>query len=155
MIIDLDKDYTTIGELLEHKGLSDDEIDAYFLEHYGVKGMRWGVRQARKEVLGQSKRSRQIIREAKKAKTKTDRDAAIKRYETEVIARIKSKDFREAYKTANTLTKGDMAAQVLMTGPWAALTIPAMRNQFETNRRTGIDHNLVAAKDILRELKDL
>lgn len=33
-----------IGDALEHSGLTDDEIDKYFLEHAGVKGMKWGVR---------------------------------------------------------------------------------------------------------------
>lgn len=42
-------DTDQIGEFLEHKGLSDDEIDDYF-EHHGVKGMKWGTRkQARLE----------------------------------------------------------------------------------------------------------
>jgi len=35
-----------IGEILEARGASDEEIDAY-LEHHGVKGMHWGVRRAR------------------------------------------------------------------------------------------------------------
>ena len=34
-----------IGEFLEHQGLSDEQIDAYF-EHHGVKGQKWGVRKA-------------------------------------------------------------------------------------------------------------
>lgn len=36
-----------LGSYLEHNGFSDDEIDAYFLEHYGKKGMKWGVRRGR------------------------------------------------------------------------------------------------------------
>lgn len=28
---------------LEHQGFSDEEIDD-FIEHFGIKGMRWGVR---------------------------------------------------------------------------------------------------------------
>lgn len=36
-----------IGSNLEREGLSHEEIDDYFLEHYGVKGMKWGVRRAR------------------------------------------------------------------------------------------------------------
>jgi len=32
-----------LGDYLEHNGLSDDEIDEV-LAHFGVKGMKWGVR---------------------------------------------------------------------------------------------------------------
>lgn len=40
--IDIDE----LGEFLEHQGLTDDQIDDYFLAHYGVKGQKWGVRRA-------------------------------------------------------------------------------------------------------------
>lgn len=36
-----------IGHALEHSGMTDDEIDEYFLEHTGVKGMKWGVRRSK------------------------------------------------------------------------------------------------------------
>lgn len=37
-----------IGEYLEHQGATDEEIDA-FLEHFGVKGMKWGQRKAARQ----------------------------------------------------------------------------------------------------------
>lgn len=39
---------TDIGKYLEHQGWSDDQIDEY-LAHFGVKGMKWGVRRQKKE----------------------------------------------------------------------------------------------------------
>lgn len=39
-------DIDELGEFLEHQGFGDDEIDEYFLAHYGVKGQKWGVRRA-------------------------------------------------------------------------------------------------------------
>jgi hypothetical protein len=36
-----------LAHMLEAKGMTDDEIDEY-LEHFGVKGMRWGVRRQRR-----------------------------------------------------------------------------------------------------------
>lgn len=40
----------TLGSYLEHKGFTDDDIDEYFLEHFGVKGMKWGTRTGRQKV---------------------------------------------------------------------------------------------------------
>lgn len=42
-----DDEVFEIGSALEHSNMSDDEIDTY-LEHYGVKGMKWGVRRERR-----------------------------------------------------------------------------------------------------------
>lgn len=42
-----DDDILRIGTFLEHDGMSDSEIDAWF-EHTGTKGMKWGVRKTRK-----------------------------------------------------------------------------------------------------------
>lgn len=33
-----------VGMFLEQNGMSDDQIDEYFLQHYGKKGMKWGQR---------------------------------------------------------------------------------------------------------------
>lgn len=35
-----------VGTYLEHQGFSDAEIDDVFLEHFGVRGMKWGQRKA-------------------------------------------------------------------------------------------------------------
>jgi hypothetical protein len=51
-----------VGLRLEHRGFSDDQIDTYFLEHYGQKGMKWGVRRAKRASnlvkVGQGKGSK-------------------------------------------------------------------------------------------------
>lgn len=43
-----------IGNTLEHQGLTDDEIDNYFLEHHGVKGQKWGVRRSKGRAAGRT-----------------------------------------------------------------------------------------------------
>jgi hypothetical protein len=49
---------TEIGKHLEHQGWSDDAIDEY-LSHFGVKGMKWGVRrEARQKNRALNKASR-------------------------------------------------------------------------------------------------
>ncbi len=40
-------DPEVLGEMLEERGLSDEDIDAV-LEHAGVKGMKWGVRREKR-----------------------------------------------------------------------------------------------------------
>ena len=49
-----DDEIYELGMLLEGKGLSHSEIDD-FLEHQGVKGMKWGVRRSKK-VTGVARR---------------------------------------------------------------------------------------------------
>ena len=43
-----EKDILVIGTMLEEKGFSHSQIDEYFLEHFGVAGMKWGVRRNRR-----------------------------------------------------------------------------------------------------------
>lgn len=44
-----DEQIDSIGLMLEEKGLTHSEIDTY-LEHRGVKGMKWGVRRQQKNT---------------------------------------------------------------------------------------------------------
>lgn len=44
-----EKEISEIGSMLESKGLTHSEIDAYFA-HRGVKGMKWGVRREQKNT---------------------------------------------------------------------------------------------------------
>lgn len=50
-----DEQIDEIGTMLEDKGLTHSEIDAYF-EHRGVKGMKWGVRRQQKRTANYQKR---------------------------------------------------------------------------------------------------
>lgn len=43
-----EEEIDVIGGRLESNGLSHSAIDEHFLAHYGVKGMKWGERRARK-----------------------------------------------------------------------------------------------------------
>jgi len=46
-----DEQYLAVGQDLEAAGLSHAQIDAYF-EHHGVKGQKWGIRNAKNRVDG-------------------------------------------------------------------------------------------------------
>lgn len=39
-----DTNVDEVGLFLEQNGMTDDQIDEYFLQHYGKKGMKWGQR---------------------------------------------------------------------------------------------------------------
>lgn len=62
-----------IGTILEHNGFSDFEVDVY-LEHYGVLGMKWGVRKERK--VAKNRRKEIAKEERKKADARAEKEAA-------------------------------------------------------------------------------
>lgn len=136
------------------------------LTHHGVPGMKWGVRkdrdsssgptrkEARKEIAAVGKTARQTIKESRNAKTASERKAAAKKYETEVLKKIKSPEFKEAYNKANTMSKGETAVHILLAGPLAALTIPTVRAGYAQNRRLGPGFELAAAQTVLKELRN-
>jgi hypothetical protein len=168
------------------------------LAHYGVKGMRWGVRnpdgggssapkapnpvrkvykdrrqeaasvrkedkslskgqsigQARKEINQTGKAAREIIRDYRRAPSPAAQKAAAKRYEKEVLGEIKKPEFRAAYKRANTMGKGEMAAHALVFGPLAVATIPMMRSTRKKIGTEGYELEVDMAHDILKEMKN-
>lgn len=125
-----------------------------FLAHFGKKGMKWGVRSSRKELRGISKNARGIIKEASRATTNKERQAAANKYQKEVLNKVKSKEFKEKYRAANTMTKGDMATHALLFGPFAAFTIPQARMAQNKARIVGPKNEVALARDILKELRE-
>ncbi len=159
------------------------------LAHYGVKGMRWGVRrdrdgggssigknpvkaarqaqraesktQASSKTLGEARRevrdvastARSIISESKRSPNQAGREAAAKRYEEEVLAKIKTPEFKETYRKASTMGKGEMALHVVAFGPLSAVTIPAIRSQRNNLGKAGYELEVDMAHDILREMR--
>jgi hypothetical protein len=100
-----DEDIVEIGEALEHGGFSDDQIDSY-LEHYGVKGMRWGQRRAAKavavaKVRGQ-KQDRFGNRNNDKAQRIIDRQKAVAKGKAGTLDKL---------RVLNTMTINELAAE--------------------------------------------
>lgn len=48
-----------IGFMLEEKGMSHSQIDMYFLNHHGLKGMKWNVRRQKVLATNQGRQKRQ------------------------------------------------------------------------------------------------
>lgn len=138
--------------------------DVEFLEHFGVKGMRWGVRRktsgserkaGRRELRETAKTARQILKKANKAGTPEERKALAQRYKKEVFDRINSPAWKKAYQDANTMGKGEMATHVLLAGPFAALTIPSVKKQYAVRQSVGADSELGVAKAVLAQIRDI
>lgn len=152
-----------LGEMLEAKGFTDEQIDER-LAHSGVKGMKWGqrkaatpqIKSAQKNIKEHSKNARSIIKEHRKAYTPAQKKAAQDRYKKEVLDVMKTPQFRETYRLGNTATRGQLAASMLLSGPYAPLTLAVIR-QTESDRN--VNASLAAersvAADILREMRSL
>lgn len=81
-----------IGLVLEHGGMSDNDIDTYFA-HHGVKGMKWGERRKRNKELNKVDRNKSW------AKQKKDVEKA--------QAFVKSGKHKEQWKDAKRQYKND------------------------------------------------
>lgn len=56
----------------------DDDLEE-FLEHYGVKGMRWGVRRAQRKQTKQDVKDAEAYLKATKARNRSERAQVIRR----------------------------------------------------------------------------
>ncbi|UGL63240.1 hypothetical protein SEA_TOKKI_11 [Arthrobacter phage Tokki] len=97
-----------------------DAVDDY-LEHYGVKGMRWGKRQSSSDSSGSSGPSRKELRALDKQNRKAARAEARKKWDDDIeTARNRVDDdarkyneAREKYKT-DKKTIGKVAARAIL-----------------------------------------
>ncbi len=139
-----------------------EELDSG-LEHYGVPGMRWGVRSgprpsnseiknAQREVRQLRKAARSSIKTAYNAKTAGERKAAIDRYKKEVADKINSKEFKDTWNKANRQTRGQMTAQILLLGPVGVVTMAGVNS---SRQKYGLSQEKAVAKQVLDELKEL
>jgi hypothetical protein len=156
-----DSDILELGHMLEGKGLSDEEIDNVLI-HYGVRGMKWGVRRdraaqiksAQKELKGFKKNARGIVKEGRRASSPEARAVAAQRYKREVVDQMRTERFRQTYRDGNTATRGQMVASMLVSGPYAPLTYAAIRG-----RESRLDREFAAergvAQEILREFRSI
>lgn len=135
------------------------------LAHFGVKGMKWGVRNANSGSSGPSRKeakadvrdlsstARGLIRESRRAPTAAERKNAAKKYESDVLERVKTPEFKAAYQKASTMGKGEMTVHALVFGPLALVTIPAMRKTYKKLGESGYELEIDTAHEILREMR--
>lgn len=122
--------------------LHDDKpvLDENLLEHFGVKGMRWGVRN--KKTAGQIRTARRKV-----AKARLDYNDARDQYRQGTGTKTAVKNTRLAYlnhpdrATAARITKGDAFIAALLITPAGAAGL-AVGSQIrsraiEANQRTG------------------
>lgn len=151
-----------VENFFKHIGLNKEN----HLEHFGKKGMRWGhrnaqdtssdnmsVRQGRKELKNISKTAGSILKEADNAKTPAQKKAAADRYQKEVYDRVRSPEFKKAFKKANTVTKGDVAVRVIAFGPLGLLSVKSMKAAALEARTMGPKQEEEVSKAVLKELR--
>lgn len=80
--------------------IADDEFAEDFLEHFGVKGMRWGHRKAADDASGSSRRDRAIARR----QTINNTRAAVDKIKSKPVSR----DRVDILKARNQLDKANM-----------------------------------------------
>lgn len=154
--------------------------DVEFLEHFGKKGMKWGVRNeskpstssgkapkkdakptnaeikvAQQQVRAVGKNARATIKAARKAKTPEERKAAADKYSKEVNAKIRSKEFKDTWDKANRQTRGQMATQLVLLGPLGAANIAAIGAINKQNRQYGLAMEQGVTSQVLKELRTL
>jgi hypothetical protein len=103
--------------------ITDEEVGA-FLEHYGVKGMKWGVRKDKtgvrpiarslsKSKFGDASR-KNADRHNKRAAAKT---AAIKEAKKQAKVQLPGNSNKADVKAASKMSKGEKVASFLVAGP--------------------------------------
>lgn len=103
-LVQSDEDHSG-GEKVDHE-VEDNEImaqndaDNFYLQHYGVKGMKWGVRKAR-DSISESRKERSA---AKKAPVSSDHEAATaarKKASRGGLSKLSNKELQEAITRMN------------------------------------------------------
>lgn len=126
-----------------------------FLEHYGVKGMRWGVRKEVKAARAANKvtnaRAREIIKEGRLLTDPKERRKQAEKYKTEILDEIKKPEVKARFIKANTPTKGEMIANSILYGPIGYMNARALADPKRLNARYAVE--LSYATDIYRELR--
>lgn len=124
--------------------------DLEFLEHFGTKGMKWGVRRdARKDVkkwkkLTNSNSSRKgIVAKRKEFKTEIDRKSA------------ESTTYAKAFKKANDaiFTRGEKAAMIGLGVAFLAVSPEMHSTRMAVARNAGKAYRMASENEVQRFLR--
>lgn len=102
--------------------LTEDE-----LMHYGVVGMKWGVRRARNKGTSYSYKSRATKKYEKKAEKAKERGDSVKSEKFKKYAQKSAKLDKGMEDTARNMSVGRTAAATILNGPFSTKTYAAMR----------------------------
>lgn len=102
--LSLGEDEPLVQSDTDHEGGDDDmaqnDADNFYLQHFGVKGMKWGVRKAKDKVSG----ARQERAAARKAPASSDHDtstAARKKASQGGLSKLSNKELQDAITRMN------------------------------------------------------
>lgn len=102
--------------------LTEDE-----LMHYGVVGMKWGVRRARKNGSTYSYKSRATKRYEKKSDKAKEHGDSVKSEKFKKYAKKSAKLDKGMEDTARKMSAGKATAATILNGPFSTKTYAAMR----------------------------
>lgn len=118
-----------VGTTLEEAGFTHDAIDNFFLEHYGVPGMKWGVRKSPGQKAAKTR--------AKNVKAK---------------AKAETAEGKAERKAASKLSLGEAAVVTVLTSPVGLVAYKGLKvrsakqKQAARNAGGGVKEQAEAAK---------
>lgn len=109
--------------------------DNYEIQHYGVLGMKWGIRRSRKQLEAAA---------AARAKGDTKQAKELEKKSKQTLQKHISRTSKATVDKVSNTSTGKLVAESLLTGTYGALVYNQMRADKKTSRLSAIGEAIVA-----------
>lgn len=109
--------------------------DNYEIQHYGVLGMKWGIRRSRKQLEAAA---------AARAKGNTKQAKELEKKSKQTLQKHISRTSKATVDKVSNTSTGKLVAESLLTGTYGALVYNQMRADKKTSRLSAIGEAIVA-----------